>query len=141
MTAFLEARSRRATKMMQAAKPVHLEPQTIEDFQTYIVAAEAEAEQAVRAGSPFLWSDECPERMGRLREGQVIAQFWTGEAPVRVASGLIHDWVGAALLPGNTVDQVLALVQDYDNHKSIYRPEVMASRLISRHGPDFMIYL
>src|SRR5579884_1505235 len=86
------------TAMMQPATPVHLKAQTIEAFETYILTAEAEAEQALRTGSPFLWSDATPERMSRLREGQVIAQFWTGQGPVKVASGLIHDWVGAALL-------------------------------------------
>jgi hypothetical protein len=127
--------------MMQSTKPVHLKPQTIEAFGTYILAAEAEAEQTLRTGSPFLWSDASPGRMSQLREGRVVAQFWTGEGPVKVASGLIHDWVGAALLPGKTAAQVLALVQDYDNHKDIYKPEVIASRLISRHGTDFLVYL
>jgi hypothetical protein len=137
----IESRSRRSTTMMQPAKSVHLRPRTIEAFRTYIHTAEAEAEQTLRAGSHFLWSDARPERMLRLREGRVVAQFWTGEGPVKVASGLIHDWVGAALLPGKTVAQVLALVQDYDNHKNIYQPEVISSRLISRQGSDFLVYL
>jgi|SRR5579872_1321762 len=137
----IESRSRRATTMMQTAKTVHLKPQTIEAFGAYILAAETEAEQTLRAGSHFLWSDASPERMTRLREGRVVAQFWTGEAPVKVPEGLIHDWVGAALLPGKTVAQVLALIQDYDNHKEIYQPEVIASRLINRHGTDFLVYL
>jgi hypothetical protein len=32
-------------------------------------------------------------------------------------------------------------VQDYDNHKNIYKPDVIASKLISHHGNDFQIYL
>ena len=56
-------------------------------------------------------------------------------------NGLIHDWIGAALIPGTTIAETLALVQDYDNHKNIYRPEVIASRLITHHGNDFQIYL
>ena len=36
---------------------------------------------------------------------------------------------------------VLALVQNYDNHKNIYKPDVIASKLISRRGNDFQIYL
>jgi hypothetical protein len=35
----------------------------------------------------------------------------------------------------------LALIQDYDNHKNIYKREVIASRLISHHDNDFQIYL
>ena len=40
-----------------------------------------------------------------------------------------------------TVEQALALVQDYDNHKNIYKPEVMESKLISHDGNDFKIFL
>jgi hypothetical protein len=35
----------------------------------------------------------------------------------------------------------LRLIQDYDNHKNIYQPEVIASRLISHRGNDFRIFL
>lgn len=49
--------------------------------------------------------------------------------------------VGAALVPGTSVEQTLSLVQDYDNHKNIYAPEVIASKLISHRGDDFQIYL
>jgi hypothetical protein len=58
-----------------------------------------------------------------------------------VPSGLIHDWVGAVFIPGTTVKQTLALIQDYDNHKNIYKPEVIDSVLKSHQGNDFKIYL
>ena len=37
--------------------------------------------------------------------------------------------------------KALALVQNYDNHKNIYKPEVLDSKLISRDGNDFKIFL
>ena len=48
---------------------------------------------------------------------------------------------GASFTPKTTVKDVLTLVQDYDNHRNIYKPEVIASRLISHRGSDFQIYL
>jgi len=54
---------------------------------------------------------------------------------------LIHDWIGAVFIPGTTVEETLALIQDYDNHKNIYQPEVIDSALKSRCGNDFKIYL
>jgi len=33
------------------------------------------------------------------------------------------------------------MLQDYDNHKNIYKPEVMDSKLISHDGNDFQIYM
>src|ERR1017187_9746408 len=35
----------------------------------------------------------------------------------------------------------IALIQDYDNHKNVYQPDVMDSKLVSRNGDDFHISL
>ena len=35
----------------------------------------------------------------------------------------------------------MRLVQDYNNHKNIYKPEVLDSKLLSNKGNDFQIYL
>jgi hypothetical protein len=127
--------------MPEAAKPVQLKPQTVEAFDAYIHEAETAMEQALGGSLPFLWSDVRPERAQQVSRGQVVAQFWSGRAPVKVPHGLIHDWIGAALIPDMTVKQTLALVQDYDNHKHIYQPEVIDSRLVNRRENDYQIYL
>jgi len=127
--------------MAQTATPVQLKQETLESFSAYIGDAEAAMEQTLGDGSPFLWSDLDSERAQQVHGGEVAAQFWSGRGPVKVPNGLIHDWIGASLIPGTTVEDVLALLQDYDNHKNIYKPEVIASRLISHSGNDFQIYL
>jgi len=127
--------------MAQTAKPVQLKSETVQAFSTYISDAETAAEQILHAGGPFLWSDTDSERARHVREGQVVAQFWSGRGPVKIPNGLVHDWVGAVLIPGSTIEETLALIQDYDNHKNIYKPEVIASRLLSHQGDDFQIYL
>ncbi len=127
--------------MAQAAKQAQLTPQTLETFDAYIRDAELEAEENLQSGGPFLWSNGAADRASQVREGKVVAQFWAGQGPIKVPHGLIHDWVGSALIPGTTIPDTLALIQDYDNHKNIYAPEVMASKLISHHDNDFQIYL
>ena len=127
--------------MPATVKPVQLEPPTLAAFDTYIREGEAAAEQTLQSGGPFLWSDASAERAARIRTGQVVAQIWAGRGPVKVAKGLIHDWVGAALIPAATIVDTLAVLQNYDNHHNIYTPEVMASKLISRRDNDFQIYL
>ena len=126
--------------MAQTAKPVQLKPQTVQAFDAYIRGAEAGMKQTLQ-GNSFLWSDATAERAQQVRAGQVVAQFWSGKGPAKVPDGLIHDWIGTAFVPGSTVGDTVALVQDYDNHKNIYKPEVIASKLISRHENDFQIYL
>src|SRR5262249_6480634 len=42
---------------------------------------------------------------------------------------------------GATVSQTVGLLQDYNNHKNLYKPEVVDSKLLSRQGDDFLAYL
>ena len=93
------------------------------------------------AGDAFLWCDASPDRQRQVREGQVLAEFWAAQKPAKVPNGLIHDWIGAAFVPATNLEATLALIQDYDNHKNIYQPEVIDSKLISRRGDNFQIYL
>jgi len=125
---------------LQTAKAMQLIPETVEAFDAYIREAEAAMEHSLTSGA-FLWSDRNPERTQQVQKGQVVAQFWAGQAPSNVPNGLIHDWIGATLVTGTTVQNTLELIQDYDNHKNIYKPEVIASKLISHHENDFKIYL
>jgi hypothetical protein len=127
--------------MAQTAGVMQLQPQTAQAFNAYVREAEAGMEQTLHGDGPFLWCELSPERIHKIRQGHIVAQLWSGQAPVKVPSGLIHDWIGAAFIPATTVEQTLALIQDYDNHKKIYQPEVIGSALKSRHGNDFKIYL
>lgn len=126
---------------MQAADTVQLKDETLLAFAEYTRKAEAGMEQTLGANGPFLWSDASAERARQVREGQTIAQLWSGKRPVKVPDGLIHDWIGATNIPGTTIARTLAVIQNYDHHKDIYKPEVIDSKLISRSGDDFEIYL
>jgi len=127
--------------MAQAANIVQLKPRTLQAFDTYIGDAEAAMEPSLRGERPFLWSDTNSEIAQQISKGEIPAQFWSGREPLEVPNGLIHDWIGAVLISRATVEQTLALVQDYDHHKNIYKPEVMDSKLISHNGNDFRIFL
>ena len=131
----------RLRAMAQTAKPEQLRPRTLEAFDAYIHEAETEMEQTLQESGPFFWSDSNSERAQQVRGGKVVAQFWSGRGPVKVPHGLIHDWIAAAFIPNTTAEDTLALMQDYDNHKNIYKPEVIDSKLISRHDNDFHIHL
>jgi len=127
--------------MAQTVKPVQLDPRTLEAFGAYIREAETEMERTLHRSAAFLWSNQPPERAQDVDRGKIVAQFWSGGGPVKVPSGLIHDWIGAAFIPASTIQQILAVIQDYDNHKNIYKPEVVDSKLIRCNENDFQIYL
>lgn len=127
--------------MAQTVNVVQLKAETLDAFMSFIHAAETAMEATLDGSASFLWSDGNADRARRVRDGNVLAQLWSGQLPDRVPDGLIHDWIGAASIPGTTVDQTLARVQDYDNHKNIYKPDVMDSRLINHDGDDYTIFL
>jgi hypothetical protein len=127
--------------MANTANVVQLKPRTLQAFEVYIRNAEAAMEPALSGRAAFLWSDTDANRSQQVRQGKTVAQALSGESAMGVANGLVHDWIGATFAAGATVQQTLQLVQNYDQHKNIYRPEVMHSRLIAREGNDFQIYL
>jgi hypothetical protein len=127
--------------MVQAVKPAQLNRQTLEAFDAYILKAEKGMDHTLHGTTSFLWSQQQPERADKVGQGQIVAQFWSGQGPVKVPRGLIHDWIAAAFIPDSTIKEILALIQDYDNHKNIYKPEVIDSKLIRREGNDFQIFL
>ena len=120
---------------------MQLKPETLAAFQDYIDQAESEMEATLNGTKTFLWTDADPGRSRRVLKREILAQLWSGDSPVHIHGGLIHDWIGAVFIRGTTVAETLARVQDYDHHKDIYRPEVMDSRLIRHHDNDFSIFL
>ena len=117
-----------------------LKPKTVQAFDDYIRKVEARLDQEVQTPT-FLWSDREEGRAAQIRQGPATAVSLTGKNPLAVPDGLIHDWVGAVFIPGTTLEKTIAMVQDYDHHKNIYKPEVTDSKLISHSGNDFKIEL
>jgi len=125
----------------QTVAPVHLNSSTVEAFEAYIHAAETGIEESLQGSGPFLWSDSSSERTQQVRQGKIRAERWSGKEPVKIQEGLIHDWIGAVFISATTLKDTLTLVQDYNNHKNIYKPDVIDSKLVGQQDNDFQIYL
>jgi hypothetical protein len=109
------------------SKGAELSPATLKAWDAYVQAQNARVAEYSTA-TPFLWSDQSPERLRHLHQGEaVIAPF--GENPHKVPHGLIHHWIGAVFLPGARLDDVLSVVRDYGKYKDIYAPNVIESRV------------
>jgi hypothetical protein len=93
------------------------------------------------AQGPFLWAEQRPERFSQLRRAGFVVEPLSGNGASKAVDGLIHDWMGAVFLPGATLERTLALVQNYDNHKNAYAPEVVDSKLVQRDGDFFKVFL
>jgi hypothetical protein len=127
--------------MTATAKPVRLAQHTLSAFESYVEKAELAMKPCFHGTASSLWPDLKPELSQRVRKGQICAEFCSGSGPIHVPDGLTHDWIGVAFAPGVTLAQTLALIQDYENHKNIYKPEVIDSRLLRHEGNDFRIFL
>ncbi len=134
-----------------AAHPVEaaeLKKETAAAFDRYIGASEGRIKSELHNGL-FLFIDELPETRRvqaytQLRMGQMLVkQVNTKEEghPIEVPHGLIHDWIGLLFIPNSSLVQTLAVVQDYDNHQKIYKPEIRHSKLLNRNGDDFKVFL
>jgi hypothetical protein len=125
-----------------------LKSETAAAFEHYVQLSEQRMATELTSG-PFLRLDairpqERDASSERLKKGEVITerlQTLDGSQPVLVPGGLIHHWMGTVFIPGATLEQTLAFLQDYDNQYKFYGPEVQQSKLIRRNGTDFQIFL
>jgi hypothetical protein len=117
-----------------------LKQHSIQAFEEYVRGTEARIESEIH-GKSFLWAEGSRARLARVRQGEVVIEPFGAEPEVAIRDGVIHDWMGSVFMPGTTLKQTLALIQDYDNHKNLYKLEVIDSRLLSRNGNVFKIRL
>jgi len=131
------------------ALSAELKPATLSAFQKYVAATEARIDNELKTPSSFLYIDGLPEAGRRnaydvMKRGEVFMErlktLDQAGHELKVPDGLIHHWLGVVFIPGATLSQLLALVQDYDRHQYIYKPEVLRSKLVSRSGNDFKLF-
>jgi len=60
---------------------------------------------------------------------------------IHIPSGQIHHWAGVIFIPGATLAEAIAVLQDYDDHHDIFKPQIRRSKLIERSGDESKIYL
>lgn len=120
---------------------VQLTPRTVAAFDAYVRGRESRMEARLKGERSYLWVLEKPERIAAVRAGGVAVDPPEGHAVVPAGGGLIHDWAGATFVRGATVEQVVALLQDYERHKIVFAPEVVESRLKARDGDRFSPFL
>jgi hypothetical protein len=117
-----------------AAHAADLTKPTAQAFDKYIQAADARMTNDLRSGD-FFWIDALPaaeraDDYNRLRNGEILVK------PVAVGmdvpGGMINDCMGIMFIRGATVENVWAVLQDYNAAHEIYGPEVTQSKVLMR---------
>ena len=123
------------------AQAARLRLETAEAFEAYVAGKEQVLAERLSGRRSFLWVSEVSGGVRALKRGEVLVEPFHGKGDLEVPHGLIHDWVGAMFIPEARAGDVLATVQDYDNHKNFYGAEVVDSKLLDRDGDDYRVYL
>jgi hypothetical protein len=129
--------------------PSQLQHLTAEAFHRYVRLTAERSDSELKRGSGLLWIDGLPEaerarayedlKHGavKMRKLETLDHGRTIETP----GGLVHHWVGLAFIPGAKLHDVLDVLQDYDHHAVYYAPDVERSKLESRDGDHFRVFL
>src|SRR6202049_2160103 len=131
-----------------SAHAEEIKPETAAAFERYIGATEARMEIDIRLNQ-FLVVDRLPdsqrqEAYDQLHRNQIyIEELHTQEDhhPFPIPNGLIHHWAGVMFIPTATLSETIAVIEDYDNESTIYKPEIRRSKLVEHDGNGSKIYL
>ncbi len=129
--------------------PSQPKPSTAEAFNRYVRLTDARSDSELKRVSGLLWIDGLPEAERArayedLKHGAVkmrkLETLDNGRA-IETPGGLVHHWVGLAFIPGAKLQDVLDVLQDYNQHAVYYAPDVERSKLESRDGDHFRVFL
>lgn len=122
---------------------------TLAAFEHYVKVTQERFSSTLQPDGPFLWIDSQPEQVRQhyyqeLRSGEfVVRQLETRDdgRSIDIPDGMVHHWIGIAFVPGATLKTAEAVLEDYPDYSRIYAPEVRRSKILSRDGDEFRLYL
>jgi hypothetical protein len=137
--------------LVHAAEPAlpKLKTETQRAFERYVTLVEARNEAELRRGTALLWVDGLPEAQrteayAGLKRGEVRMQkleILENDKPIACPGGMIHHWTGVVFVPRAKLEDVLGVLEDYDRHSVYYAPDVERSKIESREGDHFRVFL
>ena len=124
-----------------------LRPATLQAWAAYERQVDARLAAASADSAPFFALDAYGVKGWRdaaLKGGVAMHQLerpQPGGAKVEIPDGKIHHWTGAIFVPGTTVERVLDHLSRFAGRESEHYEDVVASRLLSRDGDAYRIFL
>jgi hypothetical protein len=131
------------------AMSAELTPKTVEAFDRYVQLTEARINGEVSQTDRFLYLNGLPparqsEVLAALKRGEIFMErlqtLGASGHKMETPEAIIHHWLGSVFVPGANLRETITLMQDYNHHQDIYKPEVVRSRLLTHQGNDFTIY-
>jgi putative flippase GtrA len=126
---------------------VDLQSRTLEAWTAYERRVDERLAAATPATSPFFALDAFAAKDWRqtaMGHGIAMARIeraTPGGSEVAVPDGKIHHWAGAIYVPKTTVAAVLERLSKLAGHESEHYQDVIASKLISRDGDRYRLFM
>jgi hypothetical protein len=144
----LHPRSVPPTRAGEPALP-KLKTETLGAFERYVKLVELRNDAELKRGTGLIWVDGLPaeqraEAYAALKRGEVRMQkleILDNGKSIQCPGGMIHHWAGVVFIPGAKLEAVLGVLEDYDKHSVYYAPDVERSRIESREGDHFRVFL
>jgi hypothetical protein len=126
-----------ATPSFGALPRIQAKPEAMSAFERYVSGYEktlGPPSEAGSAGRTLTAAD-----LARARKGGIAVHNRTPRG-LDLPDAQLHHWEGVGFLAGASLEEVLAVLKDYDRHKERYE-EVVDSRLLSRQGDSYRYFL
>ena len=135
--------------LLTAFAAAELKQDTIQAFDQYVRVTEEERAAKLRRSGTFLWIDshEDPLRKQfheRLARGEIVTKHLEtrdDNRPIRVPHGLVHHWVGTIFIPGATLQQTMALMENYPAYPQLFSFGVQRSKVLTQKKNDYQVQL
>jgi hypothetical protein len=126
-----------------------LRPQTNLAYDRYIQITQTQVDEELKQTNRYLWVEGLPEsrragELAALQRGEVVIErlgTLDHGAAIPVPGGLIHHWIGTVFIPGATLDQTLAFMQDYDHKVEYFKPDILQSTTLRHSGGDYFVHI
>ncbi len=131
------------------ARAADLKPDTAAAFERYVQLTQAQVDAELARREPYLWIDAQPEAQraayyAELRQGNVVVErleTLDNGQHIEVPGGLVHHWIGTAFIPGASLAQTLAFMEDYQHKADYFSPDIQRSKILRQEGDDFFVSL
>jgi hypothetical protein len=118
-------------------------------FDHYVALTQARNDEELKGDTNLLWVDglaEGPrtEAYAALKRGEVKMQkreTLDNRKSIPCPGGMIHHWTGLVFIPAAKLEEVLSVLEDYDKHSVYFAPDVERSKIESRSGDHFRVFL
>ena len=129
------------------ANAADLQVRTAQNYERYVALTQAQIDVELAQGNPYLWVERLPEQRrseaeAQLRNGQVVIEHLEtleNGKPIPVPGAMIHHWIATIFVPGATLAQTLAFMQDYDHNANYFQPDIVSSKILQREGDDYFV--